>query len=129
MGLTFDTGALIGLERARHSMRKVYDVAITSGIPITIPSVVVAEWWRRGVKEKERTELLRSMIVETVTDRTARLAGAALTRVSGVQTIDAIVVASASTRPGEIIYTSDPDDLSLLCEMVPEFSRVRIERA
>jgi hypothetical protein len=26
-GLTFDTGALIGLERSRHRIRKVFDVA------------------------------------------------------------------------------------------------------
>jgi hypothetical protein len=52
MGLTFDTGALIGLERSRHYMRKVYDVAVSHDVRITVPSVVVAEWWRAGVKER-----------------------------------------------------------------------------
>ena len=32
MGLTFDTGALIGLERSRHQMRKVFDVAVTHDV-------------------------------------------------------------------------------------------------
>jgi len=41
MGLTFDTGALIGLERSRHHMRKVYDVAVSHNVRITVPSVVV----------------------------------------------------------------------------------------
>jgi hypothetical protein len=40
VGLTFDTGALIGLERTRHLMRKVYDTAIMHGVPITVPAVV-----------------------------------------------------------------------------------------
>jgi hypothetical protein len=129
VGLTFDTGALIGLERARHFMRKVYDTAITHGVPITVPSVVVAEWWRAGRAEKQRAQILRSVMVEAIGDRVARLAGVALTLVPTAQTIDAIVMASASLRPGELVYTSDPDDLEALRAGVPGFSQVRIQRA
>jgi predicted nucleic acid-binding protein len=129
MGLTFDTGALIGLERARHPMRKVYDTAVTSDVWITVPSVVVAEWWRAGAKEKERAQILRSVRVEPLSDLVARLAGVALTLVPGVQTIDAIVMASASQRGREVVYTSDPDDLLALRDGVPRFSAILIERA
>jgi predicted nucleic acid-binding protein len=129
MGLTFDTGALIGLERARHHMRKVYDTAVTCGVPITVPSVVVAEWWRAGVKEKERAQILRSVRVEAISDEVARLAGAALTLVRGVQTIDAIVMASAAQRGREVVYTSDPDDLLALRDGVRQFAAIRVERA
>jgi len=34
--------------------RKVFDVAAAHDIRITVPAVVVAEWWRSGEKEKER---------------------------------------------------------------------------
>ncbi len=129
MALTFDTGALIGLERTRHHMRKVYDVASTHGVRITVPSVVVAEWWRAGRKEKERATILRSVMVEPVSDYIARLAGVALTLVPAAQTIDAIVMACACQRPGEIVYTSDPDDLETLRRGVPEFASIRIECA
>jgi len=129
MGLTFDTGALIGLERVRHSMRKVYDTAITNGVPITVPTVVVAEWWREGFKEKERERILRSVVVEPVSDAIARLAGVALTRVPSAQTIDAIVMASASQRVGEVVYTSDAPDLELLRDTVTQFHRIRIQKA
>ena len=81
MGLTFDTGALIGLERARHSMRTVYATAVLSDVPITVPAVVVAEWWRAGLKEKERARILRSVVVEPISDFIGRLAGIALTLV------------------------------------------------
>ena len=57
MGLTFDTGALIGLERDKHHMRKVFDVAVTHDVRITVPAIVVAEWWRLGEKEKDRPKL------------------------------------------------------------------------
>lgn len=129
MGLTFDTGALIGLERARHRMRKVYDTAVSCDVPITVPAVVVAEWWRAGAREKERAQLLRSVRVEPITDLVARLAGVALTLVPGVQTIDALVMASASQRGHEVVYTSDPDDLLALRDGVPYFAALRIERA
>jgi hypothetical protein len=68
MGLTFDTGALIGLERARHSMRKVYATAVINDVPITVPAVVVAEWWRARITEKERARILRSVVIEPITD-------------------------------------------------------------
>jgi hypothetical protein len=129
MGLTFDTGALIGLERARHLMRRVYDTAVSNDVPITVPAVVVAEWWRAGEKEKDRARILRSVHVEPVSDLTARIAGVALTLVPGAGTIDALVMASASLRRGEVVYTSDPEDLERLRDGVRQFSGVRIERA
>ena len=128
MGLTFDTGALIGLERSRHLMRKVYDVAVNHDVPITVPSVVVAEWWRAGEKEKERARILRSVVVEPISDFVARLAGVALTLTRRAQTIDALVMASASQRPNEVVYTSDPEDLEMLRDSVPQFKTVRIHR-
>ncbi|HTJ84677.1 MAG TPA: hypothetical protein VL400_23320, partial [Polyangiaceae bacterium] len=75
IGLTFDTGALIALERRHAAIRKVYVTAIAREVPITVPTVVVAEWWRAGAREKERATLLRSLRVETLQESTARLAG------------------------------------------------------
>jgi hypothetical protein len=42
------------------------------------------------------------------------------------RTIDAIVMASAAQRGNGIVYTSDPKDLELLRDCVPQ---IRIERA
>ena len=125
IGLTFDTGALIGLERRRHAMRKVFATAIAHGVPIVVPAVVVAEWWRRGAGEKERALILRAVRVEPLGAPLARLAGIAVGLVRGAGTIDAIVMASASLR-NDVVYTSDPDDLAVLREAVPEFARVEI---
>jgi hypothetical protein len=125
-GLTFDTGALIGLERSRHRMRKVFDVAVSHGVSITVPSSVVAEWWRPGAGAKLRGSILRAMRVEALDTHLAKLAGEALARVPGAGTIDAIVMASASMR-GDIVYTSDPDDLEIL--RAGMFRDVRIEVA
>lgn len=129
MGLTFDTGALIGLERSRHHMRKVYDTAITHDMPITVPSVVVTEWWRAGFREKARAQILRSVTVDAVTEHVARLAGVALTLVPEAQTIDALVMASACQRQHEVVYTSDKGDLERLRDGVPQFAHIRLEQA
>lgn len=129
MGLTFDTGALIGLERSRHSMRKVYDTAMTRDVPVVVPAVVVAEWWRAGVREKKRALVLRSMRVEPLSDHMARMAGVVLTLVPRATTIDAIVMASASQRAMEVVYTSDVGDLERIRDAVPTFSEILIERA
>jgi predicted nucleic acid-binding protein len=125
LGLTFDTGALIGLERRRHAMREVYATAVAHQVPITVPAVVIAEWWRAGVREKERAVILRSVRVEPLADYVARLAGVAVGLVRGAGTIDAIVLASASLR-GDTVYTSDPGDLARLQASVPQFANVRV---
>ena len=124
-GITFDTGALIALERRRDSMRKVFATAIANGVAITVPAVVVTEWWRAGHREKERLALLRSLRVEPLVERLARIAGAALGRTRGAGAIDAIVIASAALR-GDTIYTSDPADLSALQNANPSFASVQI---
>ncbi len=124
-GITFDTGALIALERRRHSMRKVYATAIAEGFTVTVPTVAVTEWWRAGHREKERLVILRSLRVEPLFEHVARLAGAALGRARGAGAIDAIVMASAALR-GDTVYTSNPCDLTALKEANPSFALVQI---
>lgn len=125
MGLTFDTGALIGLERRRHAIRKVFDTAIALDVPIVVPMVVTAEWWRRGAHEKARTAILRTVRVEALGVHLARLAEIAVGLVPGAGTIDAIVMASAASR-GDSVYTSDLAGLARLRDGVPEFAGVQV---
>jgi len=127
-GLTLDTGALIALEADRLAMRKVYFAALAQGVRITVPAVVVAEWWRAGRREKERARLLRSVHVEALERHVAMTAGIALGLVSKSTTVDALVMASAALR-GDTVYTSDVGDLERLRAGVPGFARVQIAQA
>jgi predicted nucleic acid-binding protein len=124
-GITFDTGALIALERRRDSMRKIYAAAFSNGFAITVPTVVVTEWWRAGHRKKERLVILRSLRIEPLIEHVARLAGVALGRTPGAGAIDAIVMASAALR-GDTVYTSDPGDLATLRGANPSFAAVQI---
>ncbi|MGH7294318.1 MAG: PIN domain-containing protein, partial [Polyangiaceae bacterium] len=123
--ITFDTGALIALERRRHGIRKVYAGAIAAGFVISVPTVVVTEWWRAGHREKERAAVLRSLRVEPLYEHIARLAGTALGSVRGAGAVDAIVMASAALR-GDTVYTSDVEDLEALRSGVPGFASVQV---
>jgi len=116
VGLTFDTGALIALERRHQRMARVYATAVGDGILITVPAVVIAEWWRG--RSDAREMILRGVRVEDTTVAVARLAGEALAAVPGATAIDALVMASAARR-GDIVYTSDLADLERLRSYFP----------
>lgn len=119
-GLTFDTGALIALERRRQRMARVYATAVADGLAITVPAVVVAEWWRGRSDVCEM--ILRGVRIESTTVEVARLAGEVLAAVPSATAIDAIVMASAARR-GDLVYTSDFVDLEILR---PYFPAVRV---
>jgi predicted nucleic acid-binding protein len=116
LGLTFDTGALIALERRHQRIARVYRAAVSAGVPITVPAVVVAEWWRG--RSEAREIILRGVRVEPTTTDLARLAGEALAAVASATTVDALVMASAARR-GDIVYTSDVSDLQRLQSYFP----------
>jgi predicted nucleic acid-binding protein len=111
--ITFDSGALIALERRKERAMKVYTHAKERGMVVATPNVTVAEWWRGRTDRREA--VWRGLLVESVSDETMKLAGVALGRVQGSKTIDAIVAAFAARRTG-IVYTSDVDDFRALGE-------------
>lgn len=114
--VTFDTGALIALERRRLRMWQVLRrIAEHGGVPI-VPADVVAEWWRG--RSDFRESILGFVSVEPLTDPLARLAGEALAKVRSASSVDAIVMASAAQR-GDAVYTADIDDLQKLRAFFP----------
>lgn len=115
-GLTFDTGALIALERRKLRMRQVFERARERDQLITVPANVVAEWWRGPTDI--RSAILDSVDVEPLSLALAKIVGEALGAVAGATLVDAIVVASAASR-GDVIYTSDVHDLERLRRVFP----------
>lgn len=110
-GLTFDTGALIALERRHQRIARIYRAAVFDGLPVTVPAVVIAEWWRG--RSDARDIILRGLRVEATTSALARIAGDALAAIPDATVVDAIVMASAAQR-GDLVYTSDFADLQRL---------------
>jgi predicted nucleic acid-binding protein len=124
-GVTFDTGALISLERRRERARKVFERLRERDVLITAPLPVVGEWWRG--RSDWREQILAAVCVEPLTLATVKLAGEALAslrphraeRSHGPSIVDAIVMASAASR-GDVVYTTDTDDLGRLGSFFPE---------
>lgn len=121
--LTFDTGALIALERGDKRMRIILDTANIGHVPVIVPAVVIAEWWRGRSRRSE--DILSAVDVEPTTEHIARVAGEAIAALPGTTVVDAIVMACAAQRGG-IVYTSDLIDLERL---QTHFPSVRIMRA
>ena len=109
-GATFDTGALIALERGDARMLVRLRVLHQARIPITIPMNAVVEWWRKG---HGQAAILSLGSVEPLTEAVAKAAGEALAKVGGASPIDATVMASAAQR-GDRVFTSDPQDMQRL---------------
>ena len=109
--ITFDTGALIALERRKDRAIKVYRAAKEKSVVVATPSVVITEWWRGRTDWREK--ILAGIDVVAVDRALAALGGAALAKVRGATPIDAIVMAFAATTGG-VVYTSDVGDLQAL---------------
>ncbi len=120
IGLTFDTGALIALERRGQRISQAYRTAVEIGARVTVPTPVLVEWWRGRTDTREL--LLRGVRVEPLDSELAKLAGEAIRAIAGATSVDAVVMASAARR-GDVVYTSDPGDL---LRFVPFFPGVRV---
>jgi hypothetical protein len=117
--LTLDTGALIALERRKGAMTERIRAAVVAEDRITVPSPVVTEWWRGGRRQQQFQHLFRpkGLVVEPTSLEVAMLAGEAIAR-TGATAIDAIVMAGAAQR-GDVVFTSDLDDLDALRTVFP----------
>lgn len=114
--ITFDTGALIALERRKERAMKVFTHARDRGLIVATPNVTLAEWWR-GRSDRRET-VLRGVLVEPATDDVMKLAGLALGKLRTATTVDAIVAAFAVQRTG-IVYTGDVNDFRALQTFFP----------
>jgi predicted nucleic acid-binding protein len=104
-------------------MREIVERALAKDQPITVPAHVVGEWWRGRTDLRE--DILESVDVEPLTEALAKLAGAALAAIRSATLVDAIVMASAASR-GDIVYSSDVDDLERLRRRFPGVRVLRV---
>lgn len=121
--ITFDTGALVAIERRDRAMLALMTAALAAGARITVPSVVVSEWWRgqRGPAAR----ILDAVHIEPLSASLAKVVGETLGDVRGATLVDAVVVASAARR-GDLVLTSDVEDLTRIRDVA--FPSVRVRR-
>jgi predicted nucleic acid-binding protein len=115
-GITFDTGALIALERRTQRVWEIYRTAMHDLVTITVPVAVVIEWWRGRTDAREK--ILAGVRIEPLHVALAQAAGEALGAVKSASPVDAVVMASAALR-GDVVYTSNVGDLERLRSHFP----------
>ena len=112
-GLTLDAGALIAYERSDARIRDILATAVAAGIVPTVPTVVIAEVWRGDAKDARVARLLNGCNIEPLDRGRAGAAGALRRRAQGAGTVDSCIAVGVLER-GDVIATSDPDDMRLL---------------
>lgn len=110
-GITADSGFLIGLERSKARAILLLKASKDKRQRIVVPVAALAEWWRGSQQHAQILKL--GFNVEAMNERLAKTAGEAIASVDQASVVDAIVMASAASR-GDVVYTSDFDDLSRL---------------
>jgi len=87
------------------------------GLTLDTGALIAIERRRQRMARIAET-LLRGLRIEIVDAELGKVAGEALATIQGATAIDAIVMASAARR-GDVVYTSDVDDLERLREYFP----------
>jgi hypothetical protein len=111
-GYTYDTGMLIAAERNDRTVWAIHRRLLEQGISPSVPTTVLAQAWRGG-PQPLLSRLLSGCEVRAFTEDQARECGRLLARNTSSDIVDASAVIVARQR-GDIVLTSDPDDLSSL---------------
>lgn len=113
--------------RAARRMRDMLSYAARLGIPVRVPTAVLAESYRGSPADSAIDRVLGSGIrLITIGQATARQAGRLRFRdhLDSCHTVDALVIATAIRLGGGIVATGDPDDLRSLAR---EHANVKVQ--
>ena len=97
---------------------------LARGVWPTVSTGVLGQVWRGG-PQAQLSRLLLGCDVEPLTEDHARSAGAALAKSGARDLIDAVVVITALAR-GDLVVTSDPDDLTRIATAVGRSLRIHV---
>lgn len=119
-GITMDAGGLLAIERGDRATAVKLKRAIDRGERVVVPAGVLAQVWRDGRRQAVLSKFLFApeVSIEALDERRARAAGAlcGVTKTSDI--VDASVVVGARIR-GDVVMTSDPEDLRRLDSRLP----------
>lgn len=109
MSSILDAGALIAAE---HDDRAMWTRMKGSLDELLTHGGIVGQAWRGGARQARMARLLAGVEVHPLTDSLGRSSGVLLGAAGMTDVIDAAVVMLAAD--GDVIYTSDPDDIAQL---------------
>ncbi len=110
MRLVLDAGALIAIDRADPRMAQIIELSRRAGAELVSTSVAVGQAWRDGGRQARLARALPMIDIRVVGLAEAKQAGELLRSTGSADVVDALVALLA--LPGDIVVTSDVDDLS-----------------
>jgi predicted nucleic acid-binding protein len=110
--ITFDTGALIAIERRSRRMQALLEEIDRREWGIAVPAGAVAQAWRGGPRQARIAALLSDERTEVVAldDLVARAVGLLCGKSGHADVVDVSVALCARQRNLHVV-TSDPEDL------------------
>lgn len=119
-GITLDTGGLIALDRNDRRVLALLARARERGMRITVPATALAQAIRHPARQARLARLIRQAGTDLIAldGADATSAGLLLARTSTADIVDAHVVICAR-RTGQVVVTSDPDDLRRIAPGLP----------
>jgi hypothetical protein len=113
--LVLDAGALVAVERGDRDVAALLKRELRAGRAPLTHGGVIAQVWRGGSgRQVQLARLLPGVEVAALDDALGRRAGVLLGRARTTDAVDAAVIAIAAD--GDVILTSDPNDLRGLAE-------------
>jgi len=111
-GTVFDSGALIALERNDRTVWAALKLAALKNTDVLVPSTVLAQVWRGTRSQAQLSKALRHCVIASF-DSVAREVGELCGRARTADICDAHVAIIAGSQ-GDVLYTSDPEDMRRL---------------
>jgi hypothetical protein len=113
--LVLDAGAFVALERNDRAMwLRLHHCLGRAEVPLSHGGIVGQVWRGGGVRQALLAKVLASVDIRPLDEGLGRHAGQLLGRSRTSDVIDAALVLISAD--GDVILTSDPDDLDLLAE-------------
>lgn len=125
MSLVLDAGALLAIDRRNRRVGALLRLAQQERIAVRTSPAAVAQVWRHGARQAQLARTLAGVAAPPLDLDTGKRLGLLLGATDSCDVVDAHVASLA--RAGDLVLTSDPDDLQrLLDALAVDASVVRV---
>lgn len=121
--LVFDAGALIALDRGDRAVGALLAAAAQADVDAITSSACIAQVWRDPARQARLTRALAGFLEWPLDSACARRCGLLLARTGTSDIADAAV--SLLADDGDVVLTSDPQDIQRLLDATGAGARIR----
>lgn len=124
MKAVLDVGALVAVDRRDRMTGVRLRVLQQQGTPVRVSSAVVGQVWRDGRRQANLSRVLAGAGIEALGKDDGKRIGELLALTGSADIVDAHV--ALMTAPGDLVLTSDPDDIRKLLQARQIPARVQV---